>query len=462
MKGIRNLNMTNGNPTRLLLGFAIPMLIGNLFQQVYSLTDSVVVGQFLGSNALAAVGSTGSVTFLFFSICNGIGSGAGIVTAQYFGAGLADRTRRAIANAAYIMLTASLIMGVAAFFAAPLVLGMMGVPEELMADATTYMRMSCIGVPLVAVYNYSSSMLRSLGDSKTPLYFLIISCFLNIVLDILFVYGFRMGVFGAALATIIAQMLSGAGCLLYALKTNPYFHLSRQDLQPDGEIIRQSVKLGLPMALQWSLISVSSTALQTFVNSFGAEAMAAFTATNRIEQLVHMPYGSISAALATYSGQNFGAHDMKRVKEGFRHGMLIAAAFTLLMMVMYQAFGQSIMQLFVKEDAVIGLGADALRLTSWFYIFLAVIYMSRGVLNGVGDAMFALINGVVEVICRIAIPAALVAQFADIGQMGIWWTTVITWIISAGFCMLRYVAWHRKADFSRSVVNHEMTEGRTP
>ena len=264
MKFSRNLNMTTGNPVTLLATFALPMFIGNLFQQVYSLTDSVVVGQFLGSNALAAVGSTGSVTFLFFSICNGIGSGAGIVTAQYFGAGLADRTRRAIANAAYIMLTASLIMGVAAFFAAPLVLGMMGVPEELMADATTYMRMSCIGVPLVAVYNYSSSMLRSLGDSKTPLYFLIISCFLNIVLDILFVYGFRMGVFGAALATIIAQMLSGAGCLLYALKTNPYFHLSRQDLQPDGEIIRQSVKLGLPMALQWSLISVSSTASKSF------------------------------------------------------------------------------------------------------------------------------------------------------------------------------------------------------
>ena len=452
MKSTRTLNMTSGNPTRLLMQFAIPMLIGNLFQQTYSLADSMIVGQFLGSDALAAVGSTGSVTFLFFSICNGIGSGAGIVTAQFFGAGQHARTKRSIANAAYIMLVASFLMGVAAFFAAPLVLGMMGVPPELMPDATTYMQMSCIGVPLVAVYNFSSSMLRSLGDSKTPLYFLIFSCFLNIILDILCVYTLDMGVFGAALATIISQVISGVGCLVYAVRKNPYFKLTREDMQPDREIIRQSVKLGLPLALQWSLISVSSTALQTFVNSFGAEVMAAFTAVNRIEHLVHMPYGSISAALATYAGQNFGAHNMKRVKEGFRHGMMLSAVFTVIMMIAYQTVNEPIMRLFVKEEQVIAIGAEALKLTSWFYIALATIYMSRGILNGVGDAMFALINGVVEVICRIAIPYAIVAMFPGIGRTAIWWTTAVTWVISAAFCMLRYVLWRNRADFSKSVV----------
>lgn len=452
MKGSQNIHMTQGNPTRLLLRFAIPMLIGNLFQQAYSLADSAIVGQFLGSNALAAVGSTGSITFLFFSICNGIGSGAGIVTSQYFGAGLFDRTKRAIGNAAYIMLVASAVMGIAAFLAAPFLLGLMDVPPEILPDATTYMRMSCIGVPLVAVYNYSSSMLRALGDSKTPLYFLIFSCFLNIALDILFVYEFRLGVFGAALATIIAQLISGMGCLLYALKHNPYFHLSRADLQPDGEIIRQSVRLGLPLSLQWSLIAVSSSALQTFVNSFGSEAMAAFTATNRIEQLVHQPYGSISAALATYAGQNFGAHNMNRVKDGLKHGMLLSAIFTMIMMIVFQCLNEPIMRLFVKEEPVILLGAEALKLTSWFYIFLAVIYMSRGILNGVGDAMFAFINGIVEVICRISLPLLLIALIPDVDMIGIWWTACITWIISAAFCMLRYVTWRRKADFSKSVV----------
>ena len=452
LKGSQNVNMTQGHPIRLLMQFALPMLIGNLFQQAYSLADSVIVGQFLGSDALAAVGSTGSVTFLFFSICNGIGSGAGIVTSQYFGAGLFERTKRAIANAAYIMFVAAAVMGVAAYLAAPALLSLMDTPVEILPDAVTYMRMSCIGVPLVAVYNYSSSMLRALGDSKTPLYFLIFSCFLNVLLDLFCVYVLDMGVFGAALATIIAQLISGVGCLWYALKHNPYFHLTREDMQPDREVIRQSVRLGLPLALQWSLIAVSSTALQTFVNSFGAEAMAAFTATNRIEQLVHLPYGSISSALATYAGQNFGAHNMKRVKEGLRRGMLLSAIFTVIMMLAYQLLNQPIMQLFVKEEGVILIGAQALKLTSWFYIFLAVIYMSRGILNGVGDAMFAFINGIVEVICRIGLPIVMVALFPQTDMMGIWWTAGITWIISAAFCMLRYVAWRKKADFSKSVV----------
>ena len=329
---------------------------------------------------------------------------------------------------------------------------LMGMPEELLPDAITYMRMSCIGVPLIAVYNYSSSMLRSLGDSRTPLYFLIFSCFLNIVLDLLFVCVFHWGVFGAAFATILAQMVSGIGCLLFALKTNSYFRLNHEDLQLDRGIIRQSVRLGLPMALQWSLISVSSTILQTFVNSFGPAAMAAFTATNRIESFVHMPFGSISSALSTYAGQNFGAHDMKRVKEGFRHGMLISTVIIILLFVMFQLLSEPLMRLFVKEDEVILLGAQALKMTSWFYIFLALIYTSRSLLNGVGDAIFALMNGVVEVACRIIIPLVLVALLPALGVMSIWWATVLTWITSSIFCLLRYYVWNKKADFSKSVV----------
>ena len=452
MARTHNLNMTSGNTARLLIVFAIPMLIGNLFQQAYSFADSVIVGRFLGSDALGSVGVTGPVTFLFFSICNGIGSGAGIVTSQYYGAGHFDRTKRAIANAAYFMFIASVVMGAMAFICAPVILGFMDTPERILPDAITYMRVSCIGVPLVAVYNYSSSMLRSLGDSKTPLYFLIFSCFLNIALDLLFVCVFDLRVFGAALATIIAQLISGAGCFLYALKYNPYFHLTKTDMQYDREIVRQSVRLGLPLALQWSLIAVSSTALQRFVNSFGPDAVSAFTATNRIEQLLHMLYGSVSSALATYAGQNFGAHNMKRVQSGLKYGMVISALFTVVMMVAYQLLSGPIMRMFVKEEPVILIGAQALKLTSWFYIFLAVIYMCRGILNGVGDAMFAFINGIVEVVCRIGMPLLLVALIAEPDVLLIWWTAGITWAISAAFCMLRFVLWKKKADFSKSVV----------
>lgn len=437
-------DMTRGSITPLLIRFAIPMLIGNLFQQAYNLGDSMIVGQFLGANALAAVGSTGSVTFLFFSICNGIGSGCGVVASQSYGSGDAALTRRAIANAAYIMFVTALIMGVAAFLAAPTVLQMMGTHPDILADATTYMRMSCLGVPLIAVYNYTSSMLRALGDSRTPLYFLIFSCFLNLGLDVVFVRYCGMGVFGAALATIIAQVISGVGCLIYALKYNPYFRLSHEDLQPDRQIIGKAVKIGLPMAFQWSLIAISSTALQTFVNSFEDTAVtAAYTATNRIESLLHQPYGSISAALATFSGQNYGARNITRVKDGLKHGSLIAGIYTLLMILLFQLFATPIMSLFVKEAPVIAMGAQAMQLTSLFFPFLALIYLSRGVLNGVGDALFALINGIVEVVCRIGLPM-LIVLVPGVGCQAIWWTAGVTWGVSALFCLLRYVSWRRR------------------
>lgn len=445
MRSNKTVDMTQGNITRLLIRFAIPMLIGNLFQQAYNLGDSMIVGQFLGANALAAVGATGSVSFLFFSICNGIGSGCSVVAAQSYGSGDDAQTKRAISNAAYIMFVTALIMGTAAFLAAPSVLRLMGTHPDILPDATMYMRMSCIGVPLVAVYNYTSSMLRALGDSRTPLYFLIFSCFLNIALDLLFVCVFHMGVFGAALATIISQVVSGVGCLIFALKYNPYFKLRRSDLQPDRAIIGRSVKIGLPMAFQWSLIAISSTALQTFVNSFDStDIVAAYTATNRIENLLHQPYGSISSALATFAGQNYGAKNIERVKAGFKHGMILSAVYTAVMMVLFQCFGEAVMHLFVKEAAVIELGAGAMRLTSWFFLFLAVIYMSRGILNGVGDALFALINGVVEVICRIALPMVVVL-IPGLGHWSIWWTAGITWGISALFCLLRYFSWRKRA-----------------
>ena len=452
MKNNKTLNMTSGNPTRLLILFAIPMLIGNLFQQAYNLADSIIVGKFVGSAALAAVGSTGSVTFLFFSVCNGISSGAGIVTSQYFGAGDAQRVKRAIANSAYLMFGASLVMGILAFIAAPSILKFMETPADILPTATLYMRISCLGVPLVGVYNYSSSMLRALGDSRTPLYFLIVSCFLNVCMDLLCVCVFDMGVFGAAVATIIAQLLAGGSCLIYALKTNPYFKLSREDFQVDRMVITQSIRLGIPLAMQWAMIAVSTTALQRFVNSFGTAAVAANTAVSRIEQLVHQPYGSLGAALATYSGQNYGAGKLDRVKDGLKHGMFMSAIFSLLMLVINQTLGRPIISIFVDDPEVISIGAQALRLTSWFYIFLATIYMTRGILNGVGDALFAFINGVVEMICRIFLPM-LIVLIPTVGMWGIWWTTGLSWLISAIFCLLRYFSWRKKTANTAAPMN---------
>ena len=330
------LNMTEGKPLGLLCIFAIPLLIGNLFQQAYNLADSMIVGRLLGADSLAAVGATGSISFLFFSICNGISSGGGIITSQFFGAGDTEKVKKAIVNSGYIMFSSSLLTGCVAFALVPTVLKWLGIPETILPEAVTYMRMTCAGVPLVAVYNYASSMQRALGDSRTPLIFLILSCFLNVGLDLLFVGSFHMGVFGAALATMLSQLIAGAGCIAHAIHWNPYFSLERRHFVPDLKIAGRAVRLGLPLALQWSLIAVSTTALQTVANGFGAAAMAAYTATGRLEQLVMMPYGSLSMALSTYSGQNMGAGKKERLRAGFRDSFIATTVLALAMTVVMQ------------------------------------------------------------------------------------------------------------------------------
>ena len=276
------------------------MLIGNLFQQLYNLVDSIIVGQFVGSNALAAIGATGSATFLFFALCNGIGNGGGIITAQSFGRGDKKEVKTCITNTAYIMLVFPMIIGITAFCLAGPLLRLLGTPDEIFPDSLSYMRIMCIGIIFVSLYNFASSMLRALGDSRTPLYFLIFSCILNTVLDIFFVYGLDMSVTGAGIATVIAQFVSGISCLYYAIKKNEYFKITKEDLSFNKVITLRIIKLGIPLSLQFSLIAISCMALQKVVNSFGETAMAAFTATSRMEQIIHQPYHQVIPATKAF------------------------------------------------------------------------------------------------------------------------------------------------------------------
>ena len=442
-KGNATMNMTEGRPLALLSVFALPLLIGNLFQQAYNLADSMIVGRLLGADALAAVGATGSISFLFFSIFNGISGGCGIVTAQFFGAKKDELVYKAIANSAYITLAFSLLTGTLAFCLVPTVLTWMGTPQEILPDAIVYMRMTSASVPLIAVYNYASSMQRALGDSRTPLYFLIVSCILNVVLDLLFVGAFGLGVFGAAFATMLSQLLAGSGSLLFAFRRNPYFRINAKLRAFDAQIAKKAIRLGLPLALQWSLIAISTTALQSVVNTFGSTAMAAYTATNRLEQLVQQPFGSMSMALSTYAGQNMGAGKMKRIRTGFRDSLLAMLVVAGMMTLIMQLFGGSLVGMFVHETDVIDLGGRALKITSLFYAFLGIIYVSRGVLNGVGDAVFSFINGIVEIAGRVGLPLLLLGLTAS-GVWSIWITAGVTWMLAGLSCILRYVSWRKK------------------
>ena len=431
-------DMTTGSPVRHILIFSVPMLIGNIFQQLYNLADSIIVGRLIGANALAAVGATSSITFFFFALCNGIGSGGGIITSQSFGSQNYKKVKSCIANTGYIMLVFPIIVGTTAFLMARPLLLLLNTPEDILVDAVIYVRTMSVGLLFVSLYNYISSMLRALGDSKTPLYFLIFSCFLNVGLDILCIRTFKMGVFGAGFATVVSQFLSGLLCLIYAFRQNQYFKLSSEDLKYNKNVALNTLKLGIPLSLQFSLIAISCMALQRVVNAFGAVAVAAFTATSRIEQLVHQPYQTLSASLSTFSGQNYGANKNDRVIKGYRKSMLIMVLFTLFIVPIIQIFGDNITSWFVSDIEVIEMGGKALRITSFFYIFLGMIYVVRGVLNGIGDAFFAMLNGVVEVVGRFTVPI-LMTSMAAIGLWGIWWSVGVVWGLSGITAWLRYI-----------------------
>ena len=432
------LNMTEGRPFVLLARFALPLLIGNLFQQLYNLADSVIVGRLLGADPLAAVGASSSVTFLFFALCNGIGNGGGIVTAQCFGDGNTKMVKRCIINTGYVMVIFPLIIGIIAFFCSKGILTVLGTPENIMADALAYAKTMCVGIVFVAIYNYIAAMLQALGDSKTPLKFLITACCINIVLDIAFIKFLNMSVIGAGIATVIAQFISGAGCILYSLKTNEYFKFTRDDFTFDKALTVRILKLGFPLSLQFSLISISCMALQFVVNSFGSVAIAAFTAVSRIEQIIHQPYGTLGTALSNYTGQNYGAKKGERIKKGFASGMLLMLIFSLIMLPIMQLLGDDIIHLFVEDAAVIAMGGKALRITSWFYVVLGLIYVCRGVQNGLGDGFFALLNGIIEIIGRFCVPIILTSM-PLFGVWGIWWSVGFVWLLSGVTAWLRYV-----------------------
>lgn len=432
------LNMTEGNPISLILMFSVPMLIGNLFQQVYNLVDSVIVGQFVGADALAAIGATGSVTFLFFALCNGIGSGGGIVTSQFFGKGDETLVKSCIVNTGIVMLGFPFVVGAIAFLLSKPILVLLETPPEIMGDSVSYMRIMCVGIIFVSLYNFSASILRALGDSRTPLYFLVFSCIVNTILDIVFVCVLKLSVNGAGYATIISQLIAGISCLIYAIKKNEYFKMKKEDMKFNPEIAKKIIKLGVPLSLQFSLIAISCMALQRVVNTFGKVTVAAFTTTSRIENIIHQPYGTLGAALSTYTGQNYGAGKMDRVKQGYRKSLLLMFIFTLIMLPMMQLFGEPITRMFVGDQEVIEMGAKALRISSLFYIMLGVIYVVRGVLNGLGDSFFALLNGIVEVLGRFIVPIAL-TSIPFIGLWGIWWSVGIVWAISGLTAWMRYV-----------------------
>ena len=312
-------DMTAGSPARHILRFSLPLLIGNLFQQLYNMVDSIVVGNYVGKDALAAVGTCSSMNFLFFSLSSGLAIGIGIIVSQYFGAKDEKNVRSTIANSFFVLAFVSLFVSLAGILSARGLLILLQTPEHILGDAAVYMRTTCAGILGIALYNGTAAILRALGDSKTPLYFLILSSIANVVLDLTFVLALGLGVFGVALATVISQAVSAVTSLLYAYRRVPYFHLRMEELKPHRAIIEKSFRLGIPVALQNSMIAVSCMVLQGVVNSFGDTVMAAYTITNRVEQIVQQPYGSHHLLRPEHRRQPGGPGE-KGLSPGRSHG----------------------------------------------------------------------------------------------------------------------------------------------
>lgn len=438
MKRQATYDMTYGRPLTLLLGFTIPLLIGNLFQQFYNMVDSIIVGQYVGSNALASVGAAGSINFLFFSLSQGLSIGIGVIVSQYYGAKDIKYLQKTIANTIWLLTVVSLLTGILGAVLARPIMHLLKTPEEIIDGSVIYMQVSCLGLIAVAAYNGISSILRALGDSKTPLLFLIVACILNVILDLLFVIVFQWEVFGVAFATIIAQVVAACGCILYAWTRISYFHMPKEYFRPDFSLIRQCCNIGIPVALQNAMIALSCVVLQRVVNSFGAVVVAAFTANGRFEQLIHQPFGSLGAAMATFTGQNIGAGNLSRVKKGYHSATLICLAFSLFMIPVSFFGGASIMKIFVSDPEVIRIGAQGIRITGFFYFPLGMIYVTRNLLNGAGDANYAMINGFMEVVGRVGFAKPL-TMIPFIGMWGIWWTTALTWTLTAVVSFFRYL-----------------------
>ena len=398
-------NLTTGSPMRLILCFTLPTLFGMLFQQMYNMVDAMIVGKLLGAQALAAVGATGSVSFLVIGFCTGVCGGFAIPVAQQMGAGKHSQMRRYVAGAVYLSVILAVVMTVATGLLCGRILTAMDTPADIYRDSYRYIFIIFMGIPATYLYNLLSSVIRSLGDSRTPVYFLALSSALNIVLDIVLILHTGLGVAGAAIATVVSQGVSGLACLVYVRLRFPILRLSREEGRPDAAISRNLLTMGLPMGLQYSVTAIGSIVLQSAVNGLGSLYVAAVAAGAKLFQLLACPYDAMGTAMATYCGQNVGAGKLDRLGRGIRDcslmGLVYAAAAALAMVL----FAPSCAMWFIdpQEEEVaplVALVSRYIRISTAFFFPLALVNIVRFSIQGMGFSTFAILAGVLEMIAR--------------------------------------------------------------
>lgn len=394
--------MTTGSPAKLIIRFMIPMFLGNLFQQFYNVVDSIVAGQFLGVQALAAIGSTGSLMFFVIGWLNGLTSGFAIMVAQCFGAKKEDRMRHYVAMSVYLSVAFALVMTIGLTLANEPILRLMNYSEEIMPEVKAYMGIIYAGLLVTVAYDALSAFLRALGDSRSPLYFLMISAGINVFLDIVFIVVMGMGVEGCAYATVIAQAISAFCCFIYIVKKYPILHLRKEDFRYSWNSVKKLLGLGIPMALQFSITAIGTIIVQGAVNVYGETYMAGFSAAGKLQNILTTVFVAFGATVATYVGQNRGAGRIDRVREGVRCTQYMILAWSVIVMILMFFFGKYMTCIFVNssETDVLAVSVEYFHTVFWCYPFLGSIFLYRNTLQGMGYGLVPMMGGIFELAAR--------------------------------------------------------------
>ena len=429
-------DFTSGNVSKLIFQFTLPMLLGNVFQQLYNVVDSIIVGKVLGKEALASVGASFPIIFTLIALLIGIGSGFSIIISQFYGAKDIDRVKRSIDTMYIFLFVAGLLVTVFGIYFSEELFLLLQLPKELIPQATTYLNVYMAGMILFFGFNGTSSVLRGLGDSKTPLYFLILASIFNIIFDVLFVMVFNWGIAGAAWATVIAQGGAFVTGIIYLNRTHNIMKFSLFDLSFDKELFIKSLKIGLPSGLQHTFVALGMMALLGIVNTFGTDVIAAYTAAGRIDSLAMMPAMNFSQAVAAFVGQNLGANKIDRVRKGFKATFIMSNLFCLLMTAIIVIFGSQLMKMFTTDPNVIAIGEKYLIIVSSFYLLFSTMFTTNGVLRGAGDTLIPMFITLFS-LWIIRIPGAYFLS-DKIGETGIWWSIPLGWSMGTLFSYLYY------------------------
>ena len=436
-------DMTTGSPMKLILGFAVPLLFGFLFQQFYSVVDTVIVGQFLGVKALAGVGSTGSLNFMIIGFCMGVCNGFAIPVAHKFGAKDFSGMRQFIANSIWLSAVFAVAMTVAVVLLCRNILTWMNTPADIFEYAYIYILIIFWGIPASYLYNLLSGIIRSMGDSKTPLMFLLISSVLNIGLDLLCILTFHMGIAGAAAATVVSQLISGVLCLFYMKRKFDILEITKEEWKVNFDHMKILCGMGVPMGLQYSITAIGSVILQTSVNSLGSVAVAAVTAAGKVSMFFSCPFDAMGSTMATYGGQNVGAKKLDRLGKGLFSCSILGIGYALAAFAVLFFAGDVFTGLFVNEGGaeIIADARQMLVIMSAFYIPLAFVNIIRFMIQGMGFSAFAVLAGVCEMVARALAGIFLVPAF---GFTGACFASPLAWILADAFLIPAYIHVRRK------------------